>query len=68
MWFLPSYSPDLNPIEPASSKLKALLRRGGARTADGLADAVRAALHAVTPADALGWFAHCGYPTPAQCP
>jgi transposase len=67
VWFLPSYSPDLNPIELAFAKFKALLRRAGARAAEALADAVRAALRAVTPADALGWFTHCGYLAKDQC-
>jgi transposase len=38
--FLPKYSPDLNPIEMAFSKLKAHLRRIGARTLDDLWRAV----------------------------
>jgi transposase len=66
VWFLPAYSPDLNPIEEAFSKLKALLRRAGARTRDALADAIRLALRAITPADVLGWYAHCGYSPPDQ--
>jgi transposase len=68
VWFLPAYSPDLNPIEEAFSKLKALLRRAGARTRDALADAIRLALRAITPADVLGWYAHCGYSPPDQLP
>lgn len=59
--FLPPYSPDLSPIEPAWSKVKALLRRAAARTYEGLLDAVTAALRAITPDDARGWFRHCGY-------
>jgi transposase len=66
VWFLPAYSPDLNPIEEAFSKLKSVLRRAGARTRDALADAIRAALQTITPADALGWYTHCGYPSPDQ--
>ena len=64
--FLPAYSPDLSPIEEAFSKLKAYLRRVGARTHEDLFEAIAAALLTVTPADARGWFKHCGYPTPAQ--
>ena len=60
--FLPSYSPDLNPIEEAFSKIKALLRAAGARTREALFEAIGRALRAVTAADARGWFAHCGYP------
>ena len=62
LWFLPAYSPDLNPIEEAFSKLKALLRRAAARTHEALAAAIWAALAAITPADARGYFTHCGYP------
>jgi len=59
--FLPPYSPDLAPIEPAFSKVKGALRRAGARTHDALAAAFGPALDAVTPQDARGWFRHCGY-------
>ena len=59
--FLPSYSPDFSPIEEAFSKLKALLRRAQARTKEALVEAIGRALDAITPKDAKGWFAHCGY-------
>jgi transposase len=59
--FLPSYSPDLNPIEEAFSKIKALVRKVGARAREALVEAVGRALKAVTPEDAAGWFAHAGY-------
>jgi transposase len=59
--FLPSYSPDLSPIEEAFSKLKALLRRAAARTRDSLQDAIANALDRITAHDAQGYFAHCGY-------
>ena len=59
--FLPSYSPDFSPIEEAFSKLKALLRRAKARTKEALVEAIGRALDAITPEDARGWFAHCGY-------
>jgi transposase len=62
LWFLPAYSPDLNPIEEAFSKVKALLRRAAARTHEALVEAIWAALRAITPADARGYFTHCGYP------
>jgi len=55
------YSPDLNPIEKMWSKLKAFLRKIKARTADALQAAIREALAAVTPADAIHWFTSCGY-------
>jgi transposase len=59
--YLPSYSPDLSPIEEAFSKLKALLRRVGARTQEALRLALAQALEAITAQDAHGWFTHCGY-------
>jgi transposase len=59
--FLPTYSPDLSPIEEAFSKLKAYLRRVGARTHEALEEAICQALLTVTTEDALGWFGHCGY-------
>jgi transposase len=58
---LPSYSPDLSPIEEAFSKLKAFLRRVGARTAEALQEALGQALLTITSQDAKGWFRHCGY-------
>ena len=61
--FLPAYSPDLSPVEEAFSKLKSLIKAAGARTRAALDAAIAAALHAVTAADAAGWFSHAGYPT-----
>jgi transposase len=58
---LPPYSPDFNPIEHAFSKVKQSLRRVAARTDDALRGATWAAFATITPADAAGWFAHCGY-------
>ena len=59
--FLPPYSPDLNPIEQAFSKVKALLRKAAIRTRESLIGAIGRALSAVKPEDVKGWFAHCGY-------
>lgn len=59
--FLPAYSPDLNPIEPAWSKLKTRLRADAARTVDALYDALAGAVGAITPDDARAYFRHCGY-------
>jgi transposase len=64
--FLPPYSPDFTPIEQAFSKIKALLRGLGARTKEALWEAVGVAIAAITPADAIAWFAHAGYTLPAQ--
>jgi transposase len=59
--FLPSYSPDLNPIEEAFSKIKHLVRKEGQRVREALVEAIGRALAAVTKEDAAGWFAHAGY-------
>jgi transposase len=59
--FLPSYSPDMNPIEEAFSKIKQLVRKAGARVREALLEAIRRALTAVTIEDTAGWFAHAGY-------
>jgi transposase len=59
--FLPSSSPDFSPIEEAFSKLKACLRRVGARTQEALQEAIGQALLTITKQDALGWFTHGGY-------
>ena len=64
--FLPPYSPDFNPIELAFSKLKAFLRRAGARTRADLDQAITAALASITSQDAANWFAYCGYLDPPQ--
>jgi transposase len=58
---LPPYSPDLNPIELAFSKLKRLLRTAAARTADALCSAIGAALRHFTPAECASYLRHCGY-------
>jgi transposase len=59
--YLPPYSPDLNPIELAWSKLKAILKEFGARTHDALDAAIRRAMNLIGRLDAAGWFKHCGY-------
>jgi transposase len=61
LWFLPAYSPDLNPIEEAFSKVKAHLRKAATRTKEALVEALAEALSAITPRDAAGWFARCGH-------
>ena len=64
--YLPPYSPDLNPIEEAFSKVKGLMRRAEARTREGLVEAMGRALDAVTTRDACGFFEHRGYRTMGQ--
>jgi transposase len=61
LWFLPPYSPDLNPIEKMWSKIKSTLRTLKARTEKDLIDAIAKALDAVTANNAKGWFKSCGY-------
>ena len=58
---LPPYSPDLNPIEMAISKVKSLLRKAERRTVETLQPMIGTALASVTPEDALGYITHCGY-------
>jgi len=55
--FLPPYSPDLNPIENAFAKLKALLRKAAARTVDNLWAAIADAIDTFTPAECANYFA-----------
>jgi transposase len=59
--YLPPYSPDLNPIEEAFSKVKGLMRKTGARTRAALIEAMGRALDAVSARDARGFFGHRGY-------
>ena len=59
--YLPRYSPDLSPIEPAWSKGKTRLRADAARTPEALDAKLGPALDTITPQDAKGWFRHCGY-------
>jgi transposase len=61
LWFLPPYSPEMNPIEEAFSKVKALLRRAQARVLEALFEATEEALLAISAKDARGYFEHCGY-------
>jgi transposase len=65
--FLPSYSPDLNPIEEAFSKIKNIVRKAQARTREALVEAIALAISAITLEDVAGWFAHCGYHPQDQC-
>jgi transposase len=59
--YLPPYSPDLNPIEQAWSKLKEGLRQLSPRTLEALDNALPSALATITAIDARNWFQHCGY-------
>jgi transposase len=64
--YLPSYSPDFNPIEQAFSKVKGLMRKAEARTREALIESMGRALEAVTASDARGFFGHCGYHSVGQ--
>jgi len=59
--YLPAYSPDLNPIEQAIAKLKAILRKAAARTVIALIKAIAAALMTFTGAECANYLRHCGY-------
>ena len=60
--FLPSYSPDFNPIEPAFAKIKQALRRREARSWEAVVAAIGDLLATITPADARAFFADAGFP------
>jgi transposase len=64
--YLPAYSPDLNPIEEAFSKIKSMLRRAGARTKEALLEVLGEALSAVSAQGTRGYFEHAGYRPQAQ--
>jgi transposase len=66
--YLPPYSPDLNPIELAFAKLKALLRTAARRTVDALWRAIGHALDAFSPAECARYLAHAGYIPPHRDP
>jgi transposase len=62
MVLLPPYSPDLNPIEKAWSKVKSCLRTRAARSLLALGYAIGEALDRITPSDCRGYFRSCGIP------
>ena len=59
--FLPKYSPDLNPIEQVFAKLKTLLRKAAARTADAVTAAIGQLLDSFTPKECSNYFKNAGY-------
>ena len=61
IFYLPPYSPDMNPIEMAFSKLKALLRKAAARTVEGLWAAIGRLIDTITPNECANYFAAAGY-------
>jgi len=60
LWYLPPYSPDLNPIEMMWSKVKSHLRGAKARTQEELWRSIGEAMAEITPSDARNFFCHCG--------
>ena len=63
--FLPSFSPDLNPIEQLFAKLKAMLRAMAPRSREALFEAIGSAIQQVTPSECANYLAHAGYRQPA---
>jgi transposase len=63
LFFLPKYSPDLNPIEQVFAKLKHLVRKAAARTVDAVCAAIGEALQAFTPAECANYLKNSGYRT-----
>ena len=61
LFFLPKYSPDLNPIEQVFAKLKHLLRKAAARTVEATYLALGEILQAFTPHECANYFANSGY-------
>jgi transposase len=59
--YLPPYSPDLNPIENAFSKLKRLVRTAAERTVEGLWAAIGRLIDQFRPAECRNYLRHCGY-------
>ena len=59
--YLPPYSPDLNPIEQLFAKLKALLRKAGARSRDALWSTIGKLLDAFSPAECRNYLVNAGY-------
>lgn len=59
--YLPPYSPDLNPIEPAFSKFKQIARSAGHRVMEMLWNDLQRMLDQISSSDAQGFFRHCGY-------
>ena len=61
LFYLPPYSPDLNPIEQAFAKLKTLLRKENARTTEQVEICIGKPLDRVTPAECRGYLTDAGY-------
>lgn len=61
LFFLPPYSPDLNPIEQVFAKIKTLLRKAEERTIDGIVERIGRLLQAITPTECANYLRNAGY-------
>src|SRR5580704_13087039 len=61
VFYLPQYSPDLNPIEQVFAKLKALLRKAAERTTQRLCRRIAALLAEISPQECSNFLEHAGY-------
>jgi transposase len=61
LFFLPKYSPDMNPIEQVFAKLKHLLRKAAARSVEAVCAAIGELLSAFTPKECANYFKNAGY-------
>jgi transposase len=68
LFFLPKYSPDMNPIEQFFSKLKHWPRKASKRTAEAVCNAIGPILEAIAPAECANYFRNSGYGLPKLIP
>jgi putative transposase len=68
LFYLPKYSPDLNPIEQVFAKLKHLLRKMAARSQLGVSDAIATILDGFTAEECANYFQNSGYGQPKDIP
>ena len=61
LWFLPPYSPDLNPIEQVFAKLKTLLRKAEARSVEAVWKRIGVLLNRFQPAEGANYLRNSGY-------
>ena len=61
LFYLPKYSPDLNPIEQVFAKLKHFLRKAAARSVEAVCRAIGEVLHLFTSEECANYLAHSGY-------
>ena len=61
LWYLPPYSPDLNPIEQVFAKLKWMIRGAGERSVEGLWKRCGQLLDRFRETECRNYFRHCGY-------